>query len=86
MKFFENVPVEYFEVNWLDYDLELIGAKVGDPKHQTPFEYLAVLFALSVWGGPCRAEGIALLWDNISALQCAISMKGRGGMNHNISR
>ena len=62
-----------------------LGVTVGDPKGQSLFEYFTVLLVLLTWGSSSQGAGLAVLGDNIAALQCSISLKGRGAMD-DISR
>ena len=54
---------------------------VGDPRCQTSFEYLTLFLVLQTWAAAAREHGLAILGDNIAALQSAISLRGRGTLN-----
>ena len=71
----------WFEVHWRDHDLRPLKLEPGDPRCQTSFEYLTLFLVLLSWGAAARTHGLAILGDNIAALQCAISLRGRGALN-----
>ena len=77
----DRVAQEWLEVHWEDVDLSPLGLVVGRPSDQTAFEYLTLFLALSSWASSARSHGLAVLGDNVAALQCAISLKGRGPLN-----
>ena len=77
----DQVAQEFFEIRWADFDLSVLGLVTGRPSDQTAFEYLTLFFALTSWAASSRSHGVAILGDNIAALQCAISLKGRGALN-----
>ena len=68
-------------MHWEDIDLSPLGLVVGRPSDQTAFEYLTLFLALSSWASSSRSHGLAVLGDNVAALQCAISLRGRGPLN-----
>jgi hypothetical protein len=80
VKYVRGVPAEYFEIVWDTFDLTALKAEVGAPRCQTLFEYLAVLFVLLAWGAEHREDGLAILGDNVAALQCAVTLKGHRSM------
>ena len=71
----------WFEVYWADFDLSPLRLVAGDPRCQTSFEYLTLFLVLQTWAAAAREHGIAILGDNIAALQSAISLRGRGTLN-----
>jgi len=74
-------PVEYFEVAWTAEHTEPLRAKLGEASSQTTFEYLTLYLSLLVWASRFSTEGLAVLGDNVSALACAISFKGKGPLS-----
>ena len=79
--FEDTRPIAYFELDWRSVDLGPLGISVGEPSAQTTFEYLTLFFVLLTWGTSLRRQGLALLGDNIAALQLALSLKGKGALN-----
>ena len=77
----ENVAQQWMEVPWTEFDLTALGLSVGNPADQTAFEYLMLFLALDAWADRARLHGLAILGDNIAALQCAVSLRGRGPLN-----
>ena len=69
---------EYFAVVWSEWDAPHLGIQPGECKHQTFFEFLTLLLTLLVWGSWCIDESMAILGDNVGALQSALSLSGRG--------
>ena len=45
------------------------------------WEYMVIWLALELWGDQHRAEGLAILGDNIAALSGALSLKGKSGLS-----
>ena len=81
VKYVNMVATEWMELHWTDFDLTPLGLEVGQPRDQTGFEYLTLFAALQCWAADARATGLALLGDNVAALQCAVSLKGKGVLN-----
>ena len=73
-------PVEYAVVRWRKRDAKKLATKIGLPDGQTTWEYLVVLLGLIVWGAEHSKPGLALLGDNLAALNGALSMKGKGSL------
>ena len=73
----ENLPEAYFEVEWAQVDLSPIGLAAGNEADQSAFEFLTLLLVLTTWGDSARESGMALFGDNIAALQCAVTLKGK---------
>ena len=70
----------YFAMTWDDTVLSLFGAKIGDPKFQSLWEFITLLVAAIVWRAHARETTLFVLGDNIAALQDAVKFKGRGPM------
>ena len=81
VKYDNQVATEWFEVHWSSVDLSPLGLEVGRPADQTSFEYLTLFISLLAWASTARANGLALLGDNVAALQCATTLAGRGPLN-----
>jgi len=71
-------PREYAEVKWLPCDAKKLGTKIGAPDGQTSWEYAVILLALVLWGFEHRSTGLAILGDNLAALNGALHLRGKG--------
>ena len=45
------------------------------------WEYMVVWLSLELWGDRFRSQGLALLSDNLAALNGALSLKGKAGLS-----
>ena len=45
------------------------------------WEYMVVWLSLELWGDRFRSQGLALLGDNLAALNGALSLKGKAGLS-----
>ena len=52
----------------------------GDPKHQSVWEFLALMICLILWCGRFEGKSVAVLGDNTGALQDALALTGSGDM------
>ena len=77
----ESVAQQWMEVPWTEIDLTALGLTAGNPADQTAFEYLMLFLVLDAWADRARRHGLAILGDNVAALQCAVSLRGRGPLN-----
>jgi len=75
--FLKGVPVEFWETAWTEEDAKELGYELYDPAGQTAWEYLCILLTLILWAPRFKAEGLALLGDNLAALTGAISLRGK---------
>ena len=73
-----GVPMEYATWQWKDEQVEHLGVVIGDPAHQTFWEFFCLALSLTIWAKNFVAESLALLCDNTAALQNALDMKGSG--------
>ena len=76
--FVGGVPLEFAEIKWLPCDAKRLKTTIGAPDGQTTWEYVVILLALLLWGFEHRGSGLALLGDNLAALNGALHLKGRG--------
>jgi len=72
--------VEYFDCQWSEDTAGHLGAAPGDPKWQSFWELLALVFALVLWGKHFTETTAAVLGDNTAALGDAVNLKGKGPM------
>jgi len=72
---------EHASIAWTARDAKRFRVELGSPRGQTTWEYLVVLLALDLWADRFRASGVALLGDNLAALNGAISLKGKSELN-----
>ena len=72
--------VQHFTVRWDDEVLGILGARAGDSRWQTVYEYVTLLVALLLWGDSGAEKLLYVYGDNVGALQCAQDLKGRGPM------
>ena len=73
---------EHFTIEWDDALFQQFGAIRGNPRWQSLWELVTLLLALIVWGDNAVDCCLMVLGDNVSALQDALSLKGKGDMNH----
>jgi len=73
-------PVEFAELAWTTRDAKKLGTSIGAPDGQTSWEYLVILVALVLWGHEHRETGVAILGDNLAALNGALHLRGRGAL------
>ena len=76
--FVNNEPAEYCVCTWQTQDAAHLGVAIGDPAFQTFWELLTVALALCQWSRSFTTTALAILNDNVSALQSALDMKGKG--------
>ena len=69
---------EWWALAWTAADAKHLKTEIGNPAGQTSWELLAVFLCLVLWGAAHRGPGIALLGDNLSSLEAALHLKGRG--------
>ena len=69
---------EYMHCTWDESTVQHLGVCIGDPRHQTLWEFLTLLMSLMIWGGNFLTEEVALLGDNTASLADALDLKGRG--------
>jgi len=72
--------LQWCAVAWDQAMFPGLDVQVGSSRSQSFFEFFMVLVALLLWGSDFKTEVLMLLGDNTSALQRALSMKGRGTM------
>ena len=75
-----NTFVAYFEIDWDDQILSLFNAQLGDSRFQSLWEFVTLLLSLIVWREYAASTTLFILGDNISALQDAIKLNGKGLM------
>ena len=68
--------VSYFYGNWSADEERDLGVVIGDPAHQTTFEFLALFMVLLVFGTEFSDVGLAIVGDNTASLSLALSLKG----------
>jgi hypothetical protein len=73
-------PAEYCVWQWQDTDAEHLGVNIGNPAHQAFWEVLTVGLALCQWSKSFTTTALAVLNDNVGALQAALDMTGRRTM------
>jgi len=73
--------VEYAAIAWTPQDARRFKVALGSPSGQTTWEYLIILLALDLWACRFRETGVAVLGDNIAALNGALSLKGKSELN-----
>ena len=81
VRYIDGHAADWFEVPWTAAMLQPLGLAIGDPRCQQAFEYLALLLVLLAWGAHSRGTGLAILGDNIAALQNALTLRGKGPLN-----
>ena len=69
-------PLAWFAVQWEASDAEVLGFQIGVPASQTFLEYLTMFLALAIWAPTFVQDGVALLGDNIAALEGALNLGG----------
>ena len=72
------MPTEFFHCEWVADDFLPEIVLVGEPSFQTFFELVALLLTCCLWAAPSVDHSLAILGDNVAALQMALSLKGRG--------
>ena len=72
---------EYWCIAWTAADAERLKAEIGAPSGQTTWELLAVFICLTLWGAEHRGLGVAILGDNLSSLEAALHLSGRGALS-----
>jgi len=72
-----GTPVEHASCTWSARTAKRFRVDLGSPRGQTAWEYLVILQALMLWGARYQAAGLAILGDNMAALNGAISLKGK---------
>ena len=75
----------YFHGRWTDNESGVLNTTIGDPAHQTTWEYLALFVVLIIFGDEFRDTGFAILGDNTSSLGLALNLKGNKALGR-ISR
>jgi len=73
--------VEHAAITWSSVTAARFKVALGSPKGQTTWEYLVILLALELWADRFRSTGIAVMGDNLAALNGAISLKGRSELS-----
>ena len=73
-----NIVTHYFYVVWCGDEAPHLEVHPGDPKHQTFWEFATLLLCLLTWSDWFVHSSVAILGDNIGALNLALSLKGRG--------
>ena len=71
-------PRSFFSQEWQQADFESIGIKVGDCGAQTFMEVWVLVLAIELWAR--QAKPFVFLGDNTSALQEAITLRGRDSL------
>ena len=69
-------PVRCFSCTWVASDFEGMNVDIGASSSQTFFEILVLVLAVELWAIATRPA--AILGDNVSALQEALSLRGKG--------
>jgi len=72
--------VEWFALRWTSTHVGRSGATIGTSASQSFWEFFTLLVVLMVWGSTCPGQALQIQGDNTSALQQALSMRGRGAM------
>jgi len=78
--FEDGVATEVFIMTWTSLDEKQLKVKIGDPAGQTAFEYYAILLTLIIFATRFRDTGLAILSDNIAAVNGAITLKGKNNL------
>ena len=71
---------EYWCAAWSADDARRLKADIGEPAGQTTWELFAVFICLMLWGAEHRGLGVAILGDNLSSLEAALHLSGRGAL------
>ena len=56
--------------------------EIGDSKHQTLWEFLALYMVLLVWGSRFTSASLHLLGDNTGSLNDALKLSGKAWLMH----
>ena len=67
----------WFSLAWSAEVTAFFCAELGSSRFQTLWEYLALYLVLLSYASEFVAQGFGIVGDNIAALQCAVSLKGR---------
>jgi len=78
--YLDDAPQEYFSVRWSSSVASRLRTSIGCPSGQTSWEYLIVLLALLVWASRFSATGVAILGDNLAALNGMLSLRGKNAL------
>ena len=55
-----------------------LDVEIKQSKHQTFWEFMALLLSMMVWGRYFRHQTVAVVGDNIGALTHALNLKAKG--------
>ena len=66
----------YFAGRWTEDDAKFVDTRLGDPAGQTSLEYVTLFMSLVIFGANHRGTGLAVLGDNVSSLNLALTLKG----------
>ena len=77
--FLNDTPAKFFVHTWLAEEFEPEVVKIGDCAFQTLFEFVTLFLCLVLWASDGDAT-LAILGDNVSALQAALTLRCRGSM------
>ena len=69
---------EFFYGQWKPYMVEGLDVEVKQSKHQTFWEFLALLLSMVIWGHYFKSQAVAVVGDNIGALTHALNLKAKG--------
>ena len=68
-------------MTWPAADAAELQTEIGAASGQTSWELLAILISLSIWGTRHRGQVLAILGDNLAALEAALHLKGRNALS-----
>jgi hypothetical protein len=77
----DETYLEHASVTWSSETAARFKVALGSPKGQTIWEYLVILLALDLWGDQFSSCGVAIMGDNLAALNGAISLKGKSELS-----
>ena len=76
--FVKGFPVSWIASPWSQEDLDIFGARIGDPAWQAEWELLAILVAIDTWLPLLVGENACLVQsDALAALHSAARLAGR---------
>jgi len=81
-----NVAREFTHFLWKPSTLKTLGARIGDCKGQTPFEYMTLLMVCITFSSTLATTGAVVKGDNLSSLNEALKVKSTIVTMNSISR
>ena len=73
---------EFFFTAWTPRHFPFCVLEIGDSKHQTLWEFLALFMVLQAWGSRFTSASLHLLGDNTGSLNDALKCSGKGWLMH----